>query len=303
MVIHEIQADLEAIERNAALHEEVNFTSRVEALDYLEFHILDRIDGLLQTATFPTGLLPLQQRAENVKRRLEAIDAALFQRLRADIRTGRCRGISLLALITSYVGRGASDEQAQQEVGYDTLDVFTNGLFPNLAFPSETQEREPEMVFYQKTPARIIFELVAKAQFTSEDVLYDLGSGLGHVPILVNLLSGAITSGVEVEPAYCAYASACAADLNLPGVSFIQADARTADYSDGTVFFLYTPFEGRMLQEVLERLRAEAQNRRIRLFTYGPCTLHLAQQDWLRCVDPTAIDLYKLAAFRSIPTR
>ncbi|WP_324672169.1 hypothetical protein [Hymenobacter sp. GOD-10R] len=299
MVTDEIQADLEAIERNVVLYEEASFDSRVEALDYLEFHILDRIEGLLQAPNSATGLLSLQQRAENVKRRLGAIDAVLFQRLRADIRTDRFRGTSLLALVTSCIGRGANGKQAQQEVGYDTLDVFTNNLFPDLAFPSETQEREPEMVFYQKTPARVIFELVEKAQFTTTDVLYDLGSGLGHVPILVNLLSGVTAKGIEVEPAYCAYASACAADLNLPLVTFIQTDARTADYSDGTVFFLYTPFEGRMLQEVLERLRTEAQHRSIRLFTYGPCTLHLAQQGWLRCVDPTAMDLYKLAEFRS----
>jgi hypothetical protein len=300
MVVEEIQADFEAIERNAALHKEANFDSRTEALDYLEFHILDRIAGLLQAPNPPTGLLLLQQRAEAVKRQLEAIDAALFQRLRADIRMGRCRGASLLALISTYVWRGASGDQAQPEIGYDNLDVFTNNLFPDLAFPSETQEREPEMVFYQKTPARIIFELVEKAQLTSADILYDLGSGLGYVPMLVNLLSGATTKGVEVEPAYCAYASACAAELNLPRVTFIQADARTANYFDGTVFFLYTPFEGHMLQEVLERLRAEAQSRSITLFTYGPCTLHIAQQDWLRCVDLAAIDLYKLAEFRSL---
>jgi len=300
MVTDEVQADLEASERNAALYEEAKFASRAEALDHLEFHILDRIEGLLQAPNPPTELLPLQGRAEDVKRRLEAIDAALFQRLRADIRAGRCRGASLLALITTYVGRGTNGEQAQQKIGYDTLDVFTNGLFPDLALPSETQTREPEMVFYQKTPARIIFELVEKAQLTSEDVLYDLGSGLGHVAILVNLLSGATAKGVEVEPTYCAYANACAAELNLSRVTFIQADARTADYSDGTVFFLYTPFEGRMLQEVLERLRVEARSRSIRLFTYGPCTLHLAQQDWLQCVDPTAIDLYRLAEFRSL---
>jgi len=301
MVIREIQADLEAIEQNATLYEEANFASRAEALDYLEFHVLDRIEGLLQTITYSTELFTLKQQAEGMKRRLEAVDATLFQRLRMDIRAGRCRGASLLALLNTYAERGANDEQAQPEIGYDNLDVFTNGLLPDLALPAETQTREPEMVFYQKTPARIIFELVEKGQLTDDDVFYDLGSGLGHVPILVNLLSGATTKGVEVEPAYCAYAIACATELNLSRVSFIQADARTADYSDGTVFFLYTPFEGRMLQVVLERLRAEAQRRSITLFSYGPCTLHLAQQDWLSCADITAVGVYKLAEFRSLP--
>lgn len=302
MVTCEIQADIEAVGRNAALYEEINFGSRAEAIDYLEFHVIDRIEGLLQTINPPPGLLPLKQNAENVKRQLEAIDVALFERLRASIRTGRCRGATLLHLINNYVGRCSGSRQAHQLIGYDNLDVFTNGLFPVPAFSLETHEREPEMVFYQKTPARIIFELVEKAHLTNENVFYDLGSGLGQVAILVNLLSGATAKGVEVNPAYCTYAKACAADLNLSRVAFIQADARAADYSEGTVFFMYTPFKGRLLREVLEKLRAESQSRPITLFTYGPCTLPIARQNWLKCVNQADNHIYKLGEFRSFPT-
>lgn len=302
MVTGEIQSAIESVERNTALAEELNFESRIEALDYLEFHVIDRIDGLRQTINPPTGLLQLKQYAENVTRYLEAIDVALFQRLRANIRMGHCRGEALLNLIDTYVGRCSSNQQDNQVIGYDALDVFTNGLFPAQALPLETRKKEPEMVYYQKTPARIIFELVEKAHLTNEDVFYDLGSGLGHVSILVNLLSGATTKGIEVESAYCTYATVCAADLNLSRVAFIHADARQANYSDGTVFFMYTPFEGSLLQVVLELLRAEAQNRQITLFTYGPCTLHVSRQSWLTCVDPEDNHLYKLGEFRSVPT-
>ena len=48
-------------------------------------------------------------------------------------------------------------------------------------------------------------------------------------------------------------------ELNLSEVDFINVDAREAEYADGTVFFLYTPFEGKMLLEVLGRLKEEAQ--------------------------------------------
>jgi hypothetical protein len=300
MVTCEIQSDIEAIEKNPALYQETNFHSRVEAIDYIEFNIIDRIEGLLQTINPPEGLIPLKQSAERAKRRLEDIDDNLFQRLRADIRTGSCTGTALKGLIDQYVGRNSSSSRPQDEIGYDSLDMFINGLLLIQAVPTETKAREPEMVSYQQTPARIIFELVEKAYLTGEDVFYDLGSGLGQVPTLVNLLTGATARGVEFEPAYCDYARVCAADLNLSGVEFINADARTANYSEGTVFFMYTPFEGSILQEVLEKLRGESGRRRIRLFTYGPCTPQVSRQRWLKWVDQNGADIYKLGAFRSL---
>jgi precorrin-6B methylase 2 len=155
------------------------------------------------------------------------------------------------------------------------------------------------MVQYQPTPARVILELVEKSRLTSVDIFCDVGSGLGRVPILVNLLSGAAARGIEVQPAYCDYARACAAELNLPRVEFTNADARTADLSEGTVFYLYTPFTGGMLQEVLTRLQDAAHGRMIRLFTYGPCTPHVAGQGWLKHVGRRADHLDELAAFES----
>ena len=299
MLHQEIQSELAAIEQDATLCEAINFHDRAEAIDAIEFNIIDRIEGLPQTTDPPEALISLQQRAQRVKRQLEAVDAALFQRLRADIRTGSCTGAALKAVIDQYTGRHASGSQQQAAPGYDNLDLFINGLLRIQAIPVETQACEPEMVYYQKTPARIILELVEQAQLTREDHFYDLGSGLGHVPMLVNLLSGALANGVEFEPAYCEFARACAAELHLSRVEFINADARTADYSAGSVFFMYTPFTGSMLQTVLDRLRAAAQARTIRLFTYGPCTPHVARQAWLTCVDDHGGHLYKLGVFRS----
>ena len=300
-MVSEIQADIEAIQRNATLWEEVNFGSRMEALDYLEFYIIDRIDSLRQLNNPPAELLVLKQQAETIKSQLEDIDATLFARLRATVQSGHCRGATLLNLIDRYVGHDLSSQLVYPAIGYDSLDVFTNGLFPLYDLPLAIQEREPEMVFYQKTPARIILELVAKANLTDHDVFYDLGAGLGHVCVLVNLLSGATAKGIEIEPAYWQYASACATDFNLSNVSFICEDARTADYSDGTVFFLFTPFEGGILQAVLAKLETISRYRQIRIFTYGPCTDSIARQSWLTSRSQVSQSLYQLSEFSSCP--
>jgi precorrin-6B methylase 2 len=140
------------------------------------------------------------------------------------------------------------------------------------------------MVYYQKTPVRIVFEMINKAAFKRGDVFYDLGSGLGQVTILVNLLASVTSKGVEFEPAYCEYSKTVAAGLDLENVEFINADARYADYSSGTVFFMYTPFEGKILGDVLNTLNAESKKRKIRIITYGSCTKEVARTHWLRQV-------------------
>lgn len=295
MVINKIRSDINAIEQNPALFAETNFAGRVAAIDTIEFNIIDRLEGLLQTPTAPAELAALKQSAERVKRQLETIDNNLFERLRADIRAGALVGAALAGVIKQYAGGGSQPN----EIGYDNFDAFINGLLLNQPAPGETKNREPEMVYYQQTPIRVILELVEQARFTANDVFYDLGSGLGQVPILVNLLSGVTAKGIEFEPAYCTYAQGCAAGLNLARVAFINADARHADYADGTVFFMYTPFEGSLLQTVLEKLRAESRRRIIRLFTYGPCTPPVSRQNWLKRLDQNGGCVDKLAVFTS----
>lgn len=293
----EIKAAIEAIATQPSLYTEANFASRAEALDELEFHVIDRLDGLLETADAPPALLALKEQAEQLKLQLEATDSRLFQQLRAAIQAGHCTGPSLWRLLAQYLGPNLGCPNPAPATGYDSLDTFLNGILPEQPLPLETQAREPEMVYYQKTPARIILELARK--ITSQDTFYDIGSGLGQVPIWVHLLSGATAKGIEIEPAYCQYAQACATTLHLPQVQFLNVDARTADYADGSAFFLYTPFTGSILQQVLHQLREVSQRRAIRVFTYGPCALAVAAQPWLHRQSSLDIHVYQLVEFRS----
>jgi len=297
MVLAEIQADIQAIEQDVAIHQEINFNNRANVIDFIDFHIIDRIEGLLQNPEQTEELNILQQRAEKVKTDLEKIDNDLFTQLRENIRTGIYTGASFRKAIDQYFEH---DVSPADNIGYDNLDDFINGLLSHQAIPEATTEREPEMVFYQKTPARIIFEMATLAHLGPDDVFFDLGSGLGQVAILVNLISRATTKGVEYEPAYCNYANTCAQQLNLSNVEFINTDARLADYAQGTVFFLYTPFAGEILQTVLEILQKESLKRPIRIFTYGPCSEAIAQQNWLSCVNGKADDPYQLCEFKSL---
>ncbi|WP_295801262.1 hypothetical protein [Mucilaginibacter sp.] len=297
--LFKIQADIEAFEKDAALYEEKNCDKRLDAIDFLEFHIIDHIESLIEKTAQTNQLSLLKQWAENIKLALEAIDNNLFKKLRAHIRSNGCTGEQFKKLVGKYIDFDA-DGSGHEEAGYDNLDVFFNGLLSFGSVPEQTKALEPEMVFYQKTPTRIIFELVEKAYITKNDVFFDLGSGLGQAAILVNLLAGTKTRGVEFEPAFCNYASDCAAQFNLPNVSFINVDARQADYSDGTVFFMYTPFKGEILQDVLVLLRSESLTRKIKIITYGPCTAQVASEGWLDITVSNNDNIYKPAVFTSI---
>jgi tRNA/tmRNA/rRNA uracil-C5-methylase (TrmA/RlmC/RlmD family) len=292
MDILEIQAYIDDIEKNAALYEEKNFDQRMEIEDFLGLLVPDRPDQ-------PDQLSLLHARTVKVRSELEEIDKKLFQQLREGIRRGRYRGKEFKNLIHDYVDFNVEGNEQQEDMGYDNLDAFINGLSLFQPMPEQTKALEPEMVYYQKTPARTVFELVEKVSFGKEDVFFDLGSGLGQVAILVNLLAGITVRGIEFEPAFCDYAMDCAADLNLSNVTFINIDARAADFSEGTIFFMFTPFKGEILQAVLAALKKESLQRKIKIITYGPCTVQVGLQNWLEPITPLADNIYSLAVFSS----
>jgi len=269
-----------SIARDSSLRLENNFVPRAQAIDDIEFYVIDRIEVMEETEGATGSLSSLKQYAINVKHELEEIDRNLFHRLRTEISAGADHSRQLLHWLSTYLGDKVLNAPPGAE-GYDLLDVFINGLLSPHEIPAETIIRESEMVFYQKTPARIILELVKRAEFKLTDVFFDIGAGLGQPVLLVNLLAGVTAKGIEFERAFCSYASACATTLHLQQVHFINADAREADYSSGTIFFLYTPFSGNMLQKVMTRLHNEAKKRSVKIFTYGPCTPAVAQQPWL----------------------
>jgi len=277
MILSQIELHIENIRSNLLLYDERNFDARTDAIDFLEFHIICQIDSLRSTESDQDRLAELYHQAEEIKSQLEEIDTKLFQRLQQEISQGKFRGKEFEALVRAYV----NFESNSDEEGYDNLDIFINRLLSLQYMPEQSTALEPEMVFYQKTPARIVFELAKEGGFKKEDIFFDIGSGLGQTVMLVNLLADIRTVGVEFDPAFCKYSEECAAMLGLQNVAFINTDAREADYSLGTVFFMYTPFKGKMLGDVLEVLRKESLQRKIRVITYGPCTTDVAGQDWL----------------------
>lgn len=287
----------EEIMRDATLFDERNFTRRFEAIELLE---LVALTGAASSETVGQESAP--EPIERLMAALGAVDERLFVRLRAEIAVGRHRGEAFEKLLLDHC-------VVEDGPGYDALDVFTNRLCSFLPMPVPTRKLEAEMVDFHKTPARVVLELARRV--TSGDVFVDLGAGLGQVVLLVHLLTGARVRGLEIEPVFCVYARRCMVELGLSGpglpgaaeaggvagaeagevggagaVAFLEGDARFANYSEGSVFFMYTPFRGELLETVFGLLRQEATTRSLMLITYGPCTIHAARQGWLRADGP-----------------
>ena len=226
-----------------------------------------------------------------LRERLEAANGAVYAAIRDEVRRGVGRGV--FAQVDRAVRRCWSAAAGAWLRPSDELIAGVLGLHE----PVSEAVLTPEMVFYQPTPARHILEMIRASGLGEDDVLIDLGSGLGHVAMLASILTGARAIGIEVDPAFVRCARECAAGLGLERVTFAEADARDADLSAGTVFHLYTPFTGGMLRSVLDRLRREADKRAIRVCTLGPCVEVVAKQSWLRAA--TVMDTDRMSCFVS----
>jgi histone methylation protein DOT1 len=299
--LDDLQRLLDAIAHSTEVADAAGFIQRCDAIDRLELHLAEFSNA--HPADQTERASPLHDQALALCHRLQQMNAVVVEALRQDIETGRRLRGDLVRELQRYCAKPLQNE-TDGNLEYDALDVLVAGLLgTDRLLDDDPAQPLPEMVPYQPTPALIILEIVKQTNLSPHDVFVDVGSGLGVVPTLVSLLSGAAAIGIEVQPSYCRHADECVRRLNLSDVRFICQDARQADMSVGTVFYMYTPFKGAMLQQVLERLHAEGLRRRIRLCTYGPIVSEAVRQPWLPAFERSQLAKGPLAVFHSKPAR
>jgi SAM-dependent methyltransferase len=145
--------------------------------------------------------------------------------------------------------------------------------------PERETERPAGMVHY--LPSSVRTTLALARLLAPDDVFFDVGSGLGLVTLLVAWVSGARAVGLEYEPTYHRMAVERATQLGIPRVRFELGDARAADLSEGTVFYVYDTFRGAILDDMIARLEAEAARRPIRVISRGHSTPTFDATAWL----------------------
>ncbi len=93
---------------------------------------------------------------------------------------------------------------------------------------------------YVPTPQDVVERMLALAEVTGRDVVYDLGCGDGRIPITAARKYGARAVGVDIDPRRIeeSRANARAAGVE-PLVEFRLEDAMRVDVSPATVVTLY----------------------------------------------------------------
>lgn len=90
------------------------------------------------------------------------------------------------------------------------------------------------------TPDDVVHRMLALAEVTANDVVYDLGSGDGRIVIAAAEQFGARGVGIDIDPQRIAESNANAERAGVEHlVEFIEMDVMEADVSDATVVTLY----------------------------------------------------------------
>lgn len=121
---------------------------------------------------------------------------------------------------------------------------------PPALTPIAVQESRTPDVIYVPTPPEVVEAMLDMAQVKDGDVLYDLGSGDGRIPIAAAKRAKITATGIDIDPQRIAEANANAKAAGVADrVTFKRADLFASDFSDASVVTLY------LLDTLNEKLR------------------------------------------------
>ncbi len=99
--------------------------------------------------------------------------------------------------------------------------------------------RSPDVIFVP-TPQELVDDMLRLADVKKGDVLYDLGSGDGRIPITAARRYGIRAVGIDIDPDRIKEANANAAKAGVTKlVTFRQEDLFQAGWKDATIVTLY----------------------------------------------------------------
>lgn len=99
--------------------------------------------------------------------------------------------------------------------------------------------RTPDVIFVP-TPQPVVDAMLAMAKVKAGDILYDLGSGDGRIPVTAAKKFGIRAVGIDIDPERIAEANANAQQAGVTDrVTFRNEDLFQTDFGEATVVTLY----------------------------------------------------------------
>ncbi|MDQ3687405.1 MAG: class I SAM-dependent methyltransferase [Acidobacteriota bacterium] len=165
----------------------------------------------------------------------------------------KIHGLALCAALT-IAGCAQSGAQSQGTQTKTSPPTQTN----TTPTPASAQEKTPEAaqprtpdVIYVPTPPEVVEAMLKVAKVGKDDVLYDLGSGDGRIPVTAVQKYGVRRAvGIDIDPQRIKEANDNAKAAGVTDrVTFRNEDLFQADFSEATVVTLY------LLDSLNEKLR------------------------------------------------
>jgi len=111
--------------------------------------------------------------------------------------------------------------------------------FPALAQREAAPSRNPDVI-YVPTPQEVVEKMLEVANVKKGDVLYDLGSGDGRIPVTAAKKFGIRAVGIDIDPERIREANENAKKNGVEGlVKFRNEDLFRADFREASVVTLY----------------------------------------------------------------
>jgi SAM-dependent methyltransferase len=133
-------------------------------------------------------------------------------------------------------------------------DAFVDATLGLAEVPADGPALPRDGVAYLPCPVDALLEAIEGAGVGPDDVVLDLGAGVGRALAVFHLVTGARGLGVEVQPELVRAARPVLA--RWPALSLVEGDVldHLALLDEATVLFLYCPFAQERLERVLAAL-------------------------------------------------
>lgn len=156
-----------------------------------------------------------------------------------------------LSFLTAFIfvltfGFGSSFARSEPLGKAVTVECVTNEVAPGTRSTSNPQaarkksrKHRPDVIYYP-TPPETVAEMLRLADIKQGDVLYDLGSGDGRIPIAAAREFGIRAVGIEIDPKLITEAELNASNAGVDQlVRFRNEDLFRIDVSEANVVTLY----------------------------------------------------------------
>lgn len=153
---------------------------------------------------------------------------------------------------------------------------------------------------YETVPYWLIHHCLRPVVYTPEDVVFDVGCGLGRWICVQARHPVRKCLGVEISEEFALIARRNATSLRnrMAPIEILVQDAAVVDYSEGTIFTFFNPFGAKTMAQVLERIRSSLAKhpRKVCLVYFNPvCEEVFRSSGWLKCFAQRSVLGFKRA--------